>query len=432
MSKLQIILIGVSIFFTAIAVLIITGVLPGVLKERTAAANLTIWGFEKDGVFDEIFRGYTGDNRSIQIKYVPKNRETFENDFVNSLARLEAPDIVLFPSDFLQQQSDKLSVAPPILITEREIRQDFIEAGSFFLNDGNEVLGIPLYADALILYWNRDLFNKNFITLPPATWDDFAQDAAVLTEKDAEGNIKIAGAALGRAINIKQAPNILTALFLQAGEKIVDEKGQFILGNSLTTGNTLLQPAESSLRFFTEFSNRAKVTQSWSGALPEAKELFIAGNLAMYIGPISEYKEILAKNPHLNFAPTNLPQLKGATTPSTYGTVYALAVPKLSQNYQAAWNLIKYLTSQKISIEVAKAVESVSPRRDTLGYYNGDAVRSVFARAVLTLQLWRNPSPQNVDNIFRILIEDSALGRATLREILNNTTARLKELTKSR
>lgn len=428
MNKLQIIIIGGAIIIVVIAVLIVTGVVPGLKTGGEGGASITMWGFDDESAIRDLVLKYAESHQNFDVRYSKKNIANFESDFLNAIARGETPDIVVFPSDYLKKHKDKLSAAPAILFTEREISQQYIEAASAFLGAKKEVLGAPFYADPLALFINNDLFTKNFIVSPPKTWDEFLNGAAKLTKKDSSGNIAISGVALGRAGNIENAPLILTTLFLQAGEKIINDSGEVALNEPLNIGEVTLHPAESSLQFMTDFANPKKNSQSWSGALPEAKDVFINGKLAMYFGKISEYNEIKSKNAHLAFSAALLPQLAGAARPITGGVLFALAVPKASKAQLQAWQFIQFLSSAENSAAYADKTGNVSIRRDVLPVYQKESTRSVFANSVLALELWPNPDPVLTDQIFRTLIEDMAVGRFTLRDSLEKAKARLIEL----
>lgn len=429
MNKLQIGIIAGAIILVVIAVLILTGILPGLRMDEGRGASLIMWGFADEAPIRELVSKFTASKTDFEIKYFKKDFQNFESNLLNVLAKNgeDAPDIIVFPSSYLKKHKDKLASAPPILITEREIRQGYIEAAEVFLGEKNEVFGIPFYADALALYWSGDIFTKNFITLPPKTWDEFLADAQKITQKDA-GNILISGAAMGRGINIKNAPLILTTLFLQSGESIVRKNGEIALGSPIEAGKTALRPAESSLRFVTDFASPQKNLQSWSAAFPEAKDVFIGGKLAMYLGKISEYNEIKSQNPHLSFSAALLPQLQGAPRPIVGGELFVLAVPKASQKQNHAWQFIKFLSEAENSAAYADKTGNVSLRRDILPNYQKESVRSVFAQSVLALKLWPNPDPLRSDQIFSDLIEDVVLGRATLRDAIEKAKTRLGEI----
>ena len=428
MNKLQIIIIGGAIIIAVVAVLIVTGIVPGLKTDGESGVSIVMWGFDDESAVRDLVLKFAESRQNFDARYSKKDIVSFESDFLNAIARGEAPDIVVFPSDYLKKHKDKLSASPAILFTEREIIQQYIEAASVFLGTKKEVLGAPFYADPLALFINNDLFTKNLIASPPKTWDEFLNDAAKLTRKDSSGNIVISGAALGRAENIQNAPLILTTLFLQSGEKIINDSGEITLNEPLNIGEVTLHPAESSLQFVIDFANPKKNSQSWSGALPEARDAFINGKLAMYFGKISEYNEIKNKNAHLSFSVALLPQLAGAQRPVTGGEIFALAVPKASKAQLQAWQFIQFLASAENSASYADKTGNVSPRRDVLPVYQKESILSVFANSVLALKLWPNPDPQRADQIFRTLIEDMAIGRFTLRDSLEKAKARFMEL----
>src|SRR3989344_6070918 len=410
--RLQLIAIGIALVLAVIAVLVLTGVLPG-LRDREAGreAVLNMWGFKQEDTLQEIIGKYREDHPNVSLNYNRKTVENFESDLLNVLARgeKEVPDIVVFPSDYLKKHGDKLSSAPPLLITEREVSQQYIDAAYNFVTPKKEVLGLPLYAEPLLLYWNKDLFSQNFITLPPATWDEFLADAQKITKKDNLGNILTSGAAIGRSVNIKNAALILETLWLQSGEKIVGKN------------------AESALRFIADFANPRKTAQSWSGALPEAKDFFIAGKLAMYLGIPEEFNEIKEKNPHLNFSVSPLPQLQNSA-PATSGALYALASHKASAKQTQAWQFIKFLADAENSQAYGKAINNVSLRRDVLPIYQSDSVKSVFAKSVLNLKLWPKPAPQKTGKIFEELIENISSGKMIIGEALDKAESQLSQL----
>lgn len=425
-NKLQIVLIGGAVFLTLIVVLIFAGIIPGLKDNAQQSATLKLWGFDNETVWSEIFRTYKDENPGVTIYYERKTLENFEANLLNAVARGDSPDIFILPSEYLKKFEDKISAAPPLLITEREIEQQFIETAKQFLTPKKEVLGIPLYADPLVLYWNKDLFTREGIALPPTTWDEFLEISERITKKDGAGNIITSGAALGRAKNIKNSPAILTALFLQSGEKIIDEDNEVVFGESVLSGEVSLRPAESALRFFSEFADSSKTSQSWVSSLPEAEDLFLAGKLGMYMGFSLELEEMRKKNPHIAIGVSHLPILNGKK--ATYGSLFAPAVPLASRNYQPAWKFIKFLTNKQTSRIYSDLKMNASPRRDLFSSYQSDPARSVFAESNLSLAYWPNPDPIKTDQIFRELIEDMALKKDTMRELLEKTANKLREI----
>ncbi|MDO8523216.1 MAG: extracellular solute-binding protein [bacterium] len=427
-NYLQVGVIVGAIVLVTIAIMILTGFLPGLRESFTSGGTVIMWGFDSEDSFSDVFHSFGQAYRGSIVKYTKKNPVNFEDELLNAVARGESPNLIVFPSDFFKKHKDILASAPAITMTEREISQQFIDSAQTFLGPKNEVMGIPIYAETLQLYFNKDIFTENFVTLPPVTWDEVLNLSGKMTKKDDSGNILISGAALGRASNIKNATTILTALLLQSGDPIFNQAGEIVFGD-LPDGfkNTQLRPAESALLFFSDFANPAKVAQSWSAALPDSRDMFAAGKLAMYFGGNRDFDIIKTQNPHLNFAVAPLPQLSKNVVPITSGVLYALAVPKASKNQNLSWALAKYLTSKDISTAYAKTKNDVSPRRDVLPAYSGDSVKSVFAGSILALNLWPNPDPDRSENILRALIEDVALGKGTIRESIDRAKAKFNQ-----
>ena len=426
--KVQYIAIGVAVVLAGISVMVLTGILPGMKSNQEARENLLMWGFHDPDIM-QAFMGAAQDiEGASEIQYVLKDINTWESDFLNTLARGgdDIPDILVFPSDYLQKHKDKLSFAPIAILTENAIKQQFVESGDVFLSAKGDVFGIPFYADALVLYWNKDLFTQNLITLPPKTWNEFSEISNKITRKDSTGTVTVSGAALGRGINIKNTPLITSTLFLQGGDEIIDQTGRVVLGGDRQSGSVIVRPAEDALRFMSDFSNPRKTIQSWSPAFPEAREAFVSQKLGMYLGLMSEYKEIKDINPHLNFAVAPVPQLKDSPRTVTGGTLYALVVPKASPKQQSAWTFAKYFSNYANSSWYADESGGVSLRRDVLPQYQRESVRSAFAEAALTLKLWAVPDPKLAEQVFREVVEDVALERATFRDALNKVKARLK------
>ncbi|MDP2669320.1 MAG: extracellular solute-binding protein [bacterium] len=426
-NYLQIGVIVGAIVLVTIAVMILTGFLPGLRTGSINKGNVVMWGFDAEDSFSDVFYKFGRVYSGSTIKYVKKDIVNFESELLNTIARGDSPDLIIFPSDLFIKHKDILATAPAITMTEREISQQFVDSAKTFLSPKNEVLGMPIYAETLQLYFNKDIFTENFVTLPPETWDEVLNLSGKMTRKDDSGNILVSGAALGRAVNIKNAATILAALLLQSGDPIFKPNGEIVLGDLPDGFASSLRPAESALLFFSDFANPAKVAQSWSAALPDSRDMFAAGKLAMYFGSNRDFDIIKTQNPHLNFAVAPLPQLSKNAISITSGVLYDLAVPKASKSQSLAWTLAKYLTSKDISAAYAKTKNDVSLRRDVLPVYSGDSVKSVFAGSALALRLWPNPDPAKSETIFRTLIEDVALGRGTIRESIDRAKARFNQ-----
>jgi len=142
-----------------------------------------------------------------------------------------------------------------------------------------------------------------------------------------------------------------------------------------------------------------------------------------------QFKDIKSKNPHLDFTVSMLPQLTNAPRPVTGGTLYALSVLRASRAQPQAWNYIAYLTSPGDNARFVNDVQGVIPQRALLPAYDKEAVRSVFAKSMLALKIWNNPNPKSTRAIFSDMIENYALGKASLSDAIRQANTQLVRIT---
>ena len=430
MSKFQIIIIAVCVIAVLIAVLIFAGVLPGFKKGGAGgkATEISMWGTFPQGKIRTLFSDFNKENIDFfKINYSEKKSSDYENEIINNLASASGPDIWVLTQDLILKDKDKVFAIPFVSYKERNYRDNFIDSAELFI-DGQNIVGLPLAVDPIVLYWNRDLFSSNGISRPPQYWDEFLIDVQNLVKRDQAGNITQAGAALGEFQNVKNAKEILSMLILQTGNPIVkSDTRDVVLGER---GENLLDPTESTVRFFNEFSNPGKTSYSWNRALADSDKMFIAGSLAMYFGYASELEGIKAKNPHLNFDIVEVPQIKDGKIRATFGRIYSLVISKNSPQFQAVFSALLKLTDKDFSKSFSKAIGLGSARRDVLAEGTDDPFLSVVYKSTIMSRAWLEPDPAQVSEIFKNMVESSATGRLKISEAVKNAKNKLEELIK--
>ena len=431
MSKFQIIIIAVFVVVTLIAVLIFAGILPGFKKGGGGGkvTEISVWGTFPARKIQTLISDFNETNReSFKIKYSEKNPSNYENEIVNSLASGNGPDIWVLSQDLILKDQDKVFAIPFTSYKQRDYQDNFIEPAVLFTNSEN-IFGFPLAIDPIVLYWNRDLFASGGISRPPQYWDEFLVDVQTLVKRDEAGNVTQAGAALGEFQNVKNAKEILSMLILQADNPIVkSDTRDVVLGER---GESLLDPTESAVRFFNEFSNSKKTSYSWNKALPDSDKMFIAGSLAMYFGYASELENIKAKNPHLNFDIAKVPQIKDGKIKATFGRIYSLVISKKSSQTQTALSALLKLVDKDFSKNFSKTTGLGSARRDVLAEGTDESTLSVIYKSTIMSRAWLEPDPQQVSEIFKNMVESTATGKLKISEAVRNAKNRLEELIKS-
>ena len=245
-------------------------------------------------------------------------------------------------------------------------------------------------------------------------WNDFFTTAPKITSLDKRSNVSTAAVALGTWSNITNAKEILSSLFMQAGDNITARTGAGNVASVFgqTPANAPTNPAESALRFYTEFADPSKTSYSWNSSLPQSVDAFVGGNLATYFGFASEYSTIAARNPNLSFGVQVLPQLQGNSTKVTFGNITGVAISRTAANPKGALAVDEALTGQQAISLLAAAVPLPPVRRDVVVDTSSNAAMQVFVESSLIAHAWLDPSPAATDTIFQTMIEQVLSGAA--------------------
>ena len=434
MSKFQLVVVVCIIGFVLVALLVLSGVIPGFKQTNISknVVNLTVWGSLDYSEINKIIQTVNAVNtKSFVLKYFQINGETYESELINALAGGEGPDIWIMDAEWVLRHQDKVYVLPYKSFNERAFRDYFIDGADVFMG-AEGTLAVPFLADPLILFWNKDIFVKNGLSAAPKTWDNFVEYSAILTEKDNFNNIALSGVAMGEFDNIKNAKDIISSLILQSGAGMVSRSGDsYNVSFRNSRGEDVLQ---NSLVFFTGFSNPTKISYSWNRSLANSFDSFISGKLAMYFGHASELGDIREKNPHLNFDVFSVPQLKNSSFSATAGRVYALAISRKAADIQEAVNAVFQVAGVE-SMKHLGDFSFFSPAvKEVLAEGHLNQFLSVFYKASIQIRSWLEPDGDFVDGVFGDIVDSVVTGKKTAREASsyaeNLITSKVRSLTK--
>ncbi|MDP3958286.1 MAG: extracellular solute-binding protein [bacterium] len=426
-STFQMTLLAVFGFFAVVAIFAFAGLIPIFQKGDEVTGNVVMWGTMPaaalESVLDEIMREETG----LKLSYVEKSAATFDDEFIEALAARRGPDLFFLPQDYILKYEDKVFAIPYESFSEREFKDSYVEEGELYLTPSG-ALGLPVVVDPMVMYWNRDLFATEGIANPPALWEEFLVLPSKLTKRDGAGNVRQSAVSLGEFANVHHAKDIIAMLMLQLGNPIVarDEAGR--PASTLLDGAGAVQPGESSLRFFVGFSDPAKPTYSWNRSLAPSRQAFAAGKSAVYFGYASEFLDMRARNPHLNFDVARVPQVRGAKTRVNFGRVEALAITRASQNPRAAFYAAGLIASADRAAALAEKRHLSPARRGLLGATPKDPYLAIFYESALTARGWLDPSPAETDRIFEEMVGNITSGKYRVSEALTAARDELERL----
>lgn len=421
--------------------------------------NLEIWGIIDDSdAYTRLLGPYRQLNPYVgDITYRKLSLDTYKQDLLDALAAGKGPDIFMIQNRWLPSFADKVVPAPDYITDERAFRETFADVvGNDFIGADKKIYSVPLSVDSLALYYNKDMLSAAGIANPPATWEELAGDAQLLTKVDAFGNIIQSGVALGTAYNINRASDVLTAMMLQAGVQMWDGQRN---ESDVKSGS-----AQSVLDFYTRFANGRSAQYSWNLKSDYSLDAFASGKTAMMVNYSWQYAALQRKNAKLNFAVAPLPQVANGA-PVNYANYWSFVVTK-NKAYDAsvqdvglmnrlrtheAWQFLKYLAfphpNNTLSLRngitgnakdftlpldpaltYLQTTQKPAARRDLIEAQKRDTFLGPFAEGNLITRNWYQADPEAVEGILLDTINAVNLGQNTLFGALDLAQTRIERL----
>lgn len=412
-----------------LALVLLRGIKPAAEENAvTLGGSVAIWGTLPALQMTDLVTELSQTNKDYQnVSYRFIEPKDFNQVFVNALAEGSGPDLILVPQEYLVQNRSKIEPIQYESFPVRDFRSTYVDGAEIFTrNDG--VYGFPIAVDPLVLYWNRDLFATKNLLVAPATWEAVVGEVVPkLTVRDANRSIKSSGLAMGTYRNIKNAFPVISTLLLQGGSVLVTEEGKlYKVKLDEVAGSTKGKPFTTAMTFYTNFSSVSNTLYSWNRSLSEDKEMFLREELAMYFGFASEATDIEAKNPNLNFDVAEVPQGAGATVKRTYGSFYALMVPRSVKNRTGAYTVMQELGSQSTSKKIADSYNLAPVHRASILAGSRGVYGQVAYTSALFSRGWLNPGMDKVDSIIIELLDSVSANRSEISTATYDAMKRLE------
>jgi multiple sugar transport system substrate-binding protein len=327
--------------------------------------NITLWvGFEQRelGVIKQAVAAFHRAHPNINVKTVGA---VSDDKIIAAIRGGNAPDVV---QSFSADNTGAFCSSGGWIDLKPYMDKDKISAGDFpqpvqsYTQYKGTRCALPMLADTYGLYYNKKLFEKAGITAPPKTMSELTADAKKLTTHDAKGNLEIVGYDPAQGF-YENAPAHYAPLF---GAEWVDANGKSSLSRS---------PG------WTEFLNWQKALidsygydkllrwQAGAGEEFSPQNAFERGKLAMNMDGEFRTAFIKAEHPALEYGTAPMPV--SDSHPELYGAGYVtgniIGIPKSADHKDAAWQLVKYLTTNDHALALmSNGLRNVPTTTDSL------------------------------------------------------------------
>jgi multiple sugar transport system substrate-binding protein len=224
---------------------------------------------------------------------------------------------------------------------------------------GAQRCAMPLLADTYGLYYNKSMFKKAGLSAPPKTLDQLSAYAKKLTQRDANGRIKV----LGFNPYMTWYEHAPAHLGPMTGATWMKNGKSNLAGDPSWT--TLLRWQKRLVDYF-GYDNLVK-WQAQAGDEWTPSNAFETGKTAMMID--GEYRTafLAADSPKLQYGTAPSP----VSRPSLYGSGFVIGtimgIPKGSDHEDEAWQLVKYLaTDSKVLTQLSLGLRNLPSTLPTL------------------------------------------------------------------
>jgi len=325
-------------------------------KEAEGKTKITFmfWGApgEKTAV-ENYIKMFSKTHPDVYVDMVHKPAGQYSDVLQTMIAGNNAPDVMYVGMEYFPFYTSKgafLNLDPVIAAdTAFNINDFYPEVVKPFKYKEN-LYGIPKDCATLMLYYNKDLFDKAGVAYPNSnwTWKDFRNAAEKLTkDNNGDGKIDQYGFVVESWIGMWQP-----WVWQNGGEIMNQDNTKWVLGDPKYINQNV-----EALQFLWDMIFGAKPVAPEPSVTADRStpELFKTGNVAMCAygrWMCMDFKDIK----HFKWDMAPLPQNKKKAT-SLFTVCYAVSAK--TKHQKESWELVKYLTGPDGQIAIAEAGHAI-------------------------------------------------------------------------
>jgi len=352
--------------------IIVFGLFSGCTRQEQAGKvtlRFVTWKPNQPEVWQEIIEIFEQENPDIKvIREIGPHSSTAFHDLLTQKLKNKSRDVDIFFMDVIWPP-EFAAAGWALALDDLFIPEDrtaFL-SGAILANTYQEkIYGVPLFIDSGMLFYRRDLLDKYGFS-PPRTWDELVAQAEKIVSEQAEaGNDTV-----GFSGQFKQYEGLVCNMMeyiLSNNGRIIDEAGKSAIAEKSAI------EAVSFVR--DEIIGKISSTGVLTYQEPESLDLFLQGRAVFmrnwpYAWNVSNNPDKSRVAGKVGIA--RLPHFKNGESYSTLGG-WQLGISSYSENKEAAWRFIKFLTSARIQ-KLYAVKGGKAPTRKSL-YDDPDVIRA--------------------------------------------------------
>lgn len=337
-------------------------------KDTRTVIEFASWGSKSEiDILKPILSDFEKENPEIKIDFMHIPQNYFQKIHL-LFASNTAPDVIFINNLYLPIYANA-NLLEELTVNKNDFYPQALEALSW----NGKLYAIPRDVSNLVVFYNKDLFDRKNITYPASEWnfDDFLKTAQKLTGKNTFG------------ISFEEDPLFYLPYLMSNGGGIlpseIEKKG-----------------SQYGLNFYADLRKKYHVAPLKSeSASATMAQMFLQQKLGMYISGRWMVPK-LRNEADFDWDVTQFPK-------GTNGSIVQLdtsgwAIAKSSKHKEEAQKLVNYLASSKNSEKFATSGLIVPARKDaSRSKYFLDGQKPVHSKIFLDIIETSKPTPVTVD-----------------------------------
>lgn len=337
-------------------------------KDTRTVIEFASWGSKSEiDILKPILSDFEKENPEIKIDFMHIPQNYFQKIHL-LFASNTAPDVIFINNLYLPIYANA-NLLEELTVNQNDFYPQALEALSW----NGKLYAIPRDVSNLVVFYNKDLFDRKNITYPTSEWnfDDFLKTAQKLTDKNTFG------------VSFEEDPLFYLPYLMSNGGGIlpseIEKKG-----------------SQYGLNFYADLRKKYHVAPLKSeSASATMAQMFLQQKLGMYISGRWMVPK-LREEADFDWDVTQFPK-------GTNGSIVQLdasgwAIAKSSKHKEEAQKLVNYLASSKNSEKFATNGLIVPARKDaSRSKYFLDGQKPVHSKIFLDIIETSKPTPVTVD-----------------------------------
>ena len=347
---------------------------------------MEFWHFFTDReseAIDSVIADFKAKYPKVQVEVKSGQDDT---KMIQAIGAGQGPDVGL---SYSTDAAGQLCNSGAWVDLKQYVERDKVDVGKFpetvrnYTQYKGKRCAMPFLADTYGLYYNKSFFTEAGITAPPKTLSELSELAKKLTKRSADGTIERAGFVPLSGFY----EHVPSHLYPMVGAKWLKDDNTSAVGSDPAWQELLKWQKElvdwyghDKLEKF-----RASLGDEWS-----ADNAFHKGQVAMMIDGEFRIAFLRDQAKDVQFGTAPLPVNKPERYGAGYVTGNIMGVSKTAKNPEAAWALVRYLSTDTGAIvKLANLIKNVPTTTDALanpGDLANDAEFKVF------IDMFKNPN----------------------------------------